>query len=121
MMRYATEDVTVAGVPIRRGDRVQLVLGSANHDPRRFPDPERLDITRPAEAVGTAHLGYSTGAHYCLGATLASMEGEVALAALLHRHPDLALAVPPEKVEWKPLALTRQLSRLPVRLGYPVR
>jgi cytochrome P450 len=121
MMRYATEDVTVAGVPIRRGDRVQLVLGSANHDPRRFPDPERLDITRPAEAVGTAHLGYSTGAHYCLGATLASMEGEVALAALLHRHPDLALAVPPEKVEWKPLALTRQLSRLPVRLGDPVR
>ncbi|WP_131743098.1 cytochrome P450 family protein [Actinomadura roseirufa] len=121
LMRYATEDVTVAGTPIRRGDRVQLVLGSANHDPRRFPHPERLDLTRPPDTGGTAHLAYSRGEHYCLGATLASQEAEVALGALLDRHPGLALAVPPDEVEWKPLALTRQLARLPVTLGEPAR
>ncbi|MFE9107993.1 cytochrome P450 family protein [Actinomadura geliboluensis] len=116
-LRYATEDVTVGGVLVRRGERVQVVLASANHDPRRFPEPEILDVTRRADGRDARHIAYSQGPHYCLGASLANQEAEVALAALFERHPDLTLAVPPDRLEWQPLPGARQLRRLPVRLG----
>jgi cytochrome P450 len=118
MPRYATEDIEFAGVTIRQGERVQLVLGSANRDPRRFPDPDRLDITRPV-GPGDSHLGYSRGEHYCLGARLANHEVEVGLSSLFGRYPDLALAIAPDDLEWKPVVLNRELIRLPIALGAP--
>jgi hypothetical protein len=118
MPRFATEDIEFAGATIRQGERVQLVLGSANHDPRRFPEPERLDITRPAK-MSADHLGYSRGEHYCLGAGLAIQEVEVALSSLFARYPGLALGVDPENLEWKPVVMNRELLRLPIALGAP--
>jgi cytochrome P450 len=118
MLRHATEDVAIGDVTIKAGDRVQAVLSAANHDPQRYPDAERLDVTR-LDATGVQHLAYSNGLHYCLGARLANEEAEVALAAVLDRYPDLALAVPPDGLEWQPLPFSRQLIRLPVTLGSP--
>jgi hypothetical protein len=116
-LRYAAEDLTIGDTLIKQGDRVQVVLGSANHDPRRFPHPELLDITRSSDTV--QHLAYSRGAHFCVGAGLANQEAEVALAGMFDRYPDLTLAVPPDRVEWKHQPITRQLARLPVSLGTP--
>ncbi|MEU2721607.1 cytochrome P450 family protein [Streptomyces smyrnaeus] len=120
MLRYAREDTTVGGACIRRGERVQAVLGTANRDPARFADPDTLDIRRTAgEGRAPQHVGYSHGMHYCLGASLANQEAEVAFTALLARCPGLALAVSPQELKWKPLPFTRVLTRLPVRLGVP--
>ncbi|MFE8016798.1 cytochrome P450 [Streptomyces antibioticus] len=91
-LRYATEDLELAGAPVARGDAVQLVLVSANFDPRHYTDPDRLDITRHQDGQAENHVGFGHGIHYCLGATLARQEGEVALARLLETYPDLALA-----------------------------
>ncbi|MDA8372164.1 MAG: cytochrome P450 [Nocardiopsaceae bacterium] len=115
--RYATEDVTVADTLIRQGDTVEAVLVSANRDPRYFPDPDRLDITRRPEGRGEQHIGFGHGAHYCLGAALARQEGEVAFGRLFDRYPGLALAVPEEELEWLPRPGLRRLVRLPVRLA----
>ncbi|HET8659335.1 MAG TPA: cytochrome P450 [Micromonosporaceae bacterium] len=118
-LRYATEDVTVGDTLIRQGDRVQVVLGSANHDPRRFPDPEVLDLTRRPDAAGVHHVAYALGLHYCLGAALANQEAEVAFAALFTRYPKLALAVPAQRLRWQPIHGHRALVQLPVALGTP--
>ncbi|MEU3281909.1 cytochrome P450 family protein [Streptomyces antibioticus] len=91
-LRYATEDLELAGTPVARGDAVQLVLVSANFDPRHYTEPDRLDITRHQYGQAENHVGFGHGIHYCLGATLARQEGEVALARLLETYPDLALA-----------------------------
>jgi cytochrome P450 len=113
-MRYAAEDVELGGVTIRRGDVVQPVLVSANHDPREYPEPERLDVTRRPAGRGEGHVGFGHGFHYCLGAALARQEGEVALRALVERFPRLALAA--DEPEWVALPGMRRLARLPVRL-----
>ncbi|MEU5103615.1 cytochrome P450 [Streptomyces sp. NPDC021354] len=115
--RYATEDVVVAGAPIGKGEVVLPVQGAANHDPRRFPDPERLDITRSSGGGGAQHVAYSRGPHYCLGAMLANQEAELALETLFGRFPELTLAVPEKELTWRPVPGTRQLGRLPVKLG----
>jgi cytochrome P450 len=118
-LRYAAEDVTIGDTLIKQGDRVQVVLGSANHDPRRYSHPEELDVTRRPDTAGVPHLSYARGAHHCLGAGLANQEIEVAFNALFGRYPDLALAVPPDRLKWKAIPLTRQLAELPVVLGAP--
>lgn len=117
--RYATEDVLIGDTLIRQGDRVDVVLGSANHDPRRYPRPESFDITRRLDITSVQHLAYSRGMHHCLGASLANLVAEVAFTAIFARYPDLALAVPADRLEWKRLPATRQLARLPVILGTP--
>ncbi|HET8681314.1 MAG TPA: cytochrome P450 [Micromonosporaceae bacterium] len=114
-LRYAIEDATVGDTLIRQGDGVMVVLGAANHDPRHFPDPDVLDVTRPLD-TNAQHLAYSRGVHYCLGAALANQEAEVALTAVLARYPDLALAIPPDRIDWHRLPGVRQLVRLPVTL-----
>ncbi|TWF78813.1 hypothetical protein FHX44_114737 [Pseudonocardia hierapolitana] len=114
-MRYAAEDVELGGVTIRRGEVVQPVLVSANHDPREYADVERLDVTRRPAGRGEGHVGFGHGFHYCLGAALARQEGEVALRALVERFPRLALA--DAEPEWVPVPGMRRLARLPVRLG----
>jgi cytochrome P450 len=88
--RIATTDLAVAGVPVPRGDQVIALVAAANHDPAVFADPDDLDVGRR----DNRHLSFSAGMHYCLGAALARLEGEVAFAALLRRFPRLELADP---------------------------
>jgi cytochrome P450 len=83
--RVVTADCDVAGHPVRKGTIVALLLGAANRDPLRFPDPDRLDIGRQ----DNHHLSFGHGAHFCLGAALARVEAQIAIAALLRRFPDL--------------------------------
>ncbi|GLW35014.1 cytochrome P450 [Actinoplanes regularis] len=89
--RRAGQDVELGGRHIEAGSTVVLVLGSANRDPARFPDPDRLDPHR----LATRHAGFGIGAHYCLGAHLARLEAEIGLSALLRRTPRLSLAEQP--------------------------
>jgi cytochrome P450 len=108
--RVALEDIEdLGGRKIPKGETVLCLLGSANHDPAVYPDhPERLDITRP----NVRPLSFGGGIHFCLGAQLARIEAEIALATLLRRLPDLRLddAVNPE---WRPTFVLRGLKHLP--------
>jgi hypothetical protein len=85
--------VEVAGVRIGEGEKVLLFLAAANRDPRRWPDPERFDITR--RATGHVALGY--GIHACVGAAFARLEGEVLLQALARRAGSLTPAGEPRR------------------------
>ncbi|MGX1755867.1 cytochrome P450 family protein [Streptomyces lydicus] len=116
-LRYAAADVDLAGTTIRRGDAVQLILVSANFDPRHYTDPDRLDLTRHPAGHAENHVGFGHGAHYCLGATLAKQEGEVAFGKLLAHYPEMALGITPERLERTPLPGNWRLKALPVRLG----
>ncbi|AWS44112.1 cytochrome P450 [Streptosporangium sp. 'caverna'] len=111
--RRPREDVEMFGVLIPKGEPVTASVVSANRDPRAFADPDRFDISRVAGSSG--HLGYAHGPHFCLGASLARAQTEVALAALLRRFPDLSLAdaQAPGRV---PDPGTWRLASLPVTL-----
>ena len=89
--RTATVPSRVGDVDIEPGQGVVTLLAAANRDPERFPDPDRLDITRP----DNQHLTFSHGIHYCLGAALARLEGQEAFKALTRRFPTLELAEEP--------------------------
>jgi len=110
--RVALEDIDdVGGKRIAKGESVLCLLGSANRDPAAYPDrPDSLDITRP----NIRPHSFGGGIHFCLGAQLARIEAEIAIATLLRRLPDLKLedAVNPE---WRPTFVLRGLMRLPVR------
>ncbi|WP_030774911.1 cytochrome P450 family protein [Streptomyces sp. NRRL F-2664] len=109
--RFATEPLTLGGRRVETGDPVLVVLAAADRDPERFPDPDTLDLSR----TDNQHLGYGHGIHYCLGAPLARLEGQTALATLLTRLPDLELAVPPQELRWRGGLIMRGLRTLPVR------
>jgi len=112
--RLATTDVTLDGVPISRGSLVLLSVAAANRDPAHFPHPEDLDIAR----LENPHLAFGRGIHACLGASLARLEAEIAVTTLLRRMPGLALAVPREKLDWRPSGLhLRGLKALPLRFS----
>jgi cytochrome P450 len=115
-MRYATQDVDLGWARFQTGDAVTAALSGANHDPREFAEPGKLDITRQHRSRGEVHLSFGAGAHYCLGAALARQEAETALSRLLTRHPDLALAVPEQDLRWHAVSGMRKLAKLPVRL-----
>jgi cytochrome P450 len=89
------------------------VIAAANRDPRAFPDADTLDITRTS---GAAQLGFAHGPHFCLGASFARVQTQVALTALLHRAPGLALAVAPDEVQRASDGGTWRLAALPVTL-----
>jgi cytochrome P450 len=108
--RWATDNVQLNGQTIERGDNVIVILGSANRDPARFKRADELDLERP----DNKHLAFGRGSHYCLGAPLARLEGEIAVSTLLRRFPALRLAVPPEQLSWRPVPLFRSLVELPV-------
>jgi cytochrome P450 len=108
--RWAREDVELGGKTIRRGDGVIAILGSADRDPARFPNPDELDLARG----DNQHVGFGRGCHYCLGAPLARLEAEVALSTLFRRLPGMRLAVPAEQLRWRPVPLFRSLVSLPV-------
>jgi cytochrome P450 len=109
IIRFPTEDVEIGGVTIPRGASVLIATAIADRDPAQFADPDRLDVTR----TQNAHLAFGHGLHYCLGAPLARLEGEIAIGTVLRRLPNLALAVPPSEIEWQ-VASLRGPKRLPV-------
>ncbi|GAA4933538.1 cytochrome P450 [Streptomonospora halophila] len=115
--RWPTEDVTLGGKLIRQGEPVMAMVVGANRDPRRFEDPDRLDISRTYATRGEQHTGFGHGMHYCLGAALARQEGEVAFTRLFERYPKLSPAVPEGGPEWHPRPGLRRLVRLPLHLG----
>ncbi|MDX3387899.1 cytochrome P450 [Streptomyces niveiscabiei] len=108
--RFATEQLTLGDQRIAPGDPVLVVLAAADRDPARFEHPDTLDLARR----DNQHLGYGHGIHYCLGAPLARLEGQTALATLLTRLPDLQLAVSPEELRWRGGLIMRGLRTLPV-------
>ena len=110
LTRFALEDLEIDGVRIPRGDMVMLAIAAADRDPRRFSDPDRLDVG----AVDPGHLAFGHGIHYCLGAPLARLEGQVAFTALLTRLPGLALAAREDELRWTGGGVLRSLRELPV-------
>ncbi|MEW1904201.1 cytochrome P450 [Streptomyces sp. NPDC086147] len=111
--RYATRALTIGGQEIPAGDPVLVVLAAADRDPERFDGPDVLDLARR----DNQHLGYGHGIHYCLGAPLARLEGQVALATLLTRLPDLRLAADPAELRWRGGLIMRGLRTLPVEFS----
>jgi pimeloyl-[acyl-carrier protein] synthase len=112
--RLAPEDVVLGGQAIRRRQAVIAVMAAGNRDPERFPDPDRLDLTRP----DNRHLAFGWAAHFCFGAPLARIEGQIAFASLLRRLPDLRLEGDPPV--WRQNLGLRGLTALPVAFGPPV-
>jgi cytochrome P450 PksS len=108
--RYAREPLAMAGVTIPTGSLVYGLIASANRDETQFDDPERLDLGREKNR----HLAFGQGIHYCLGAPLARLEGQIALRRLLERMPGLRLAVPEAALRWRRGLNLRGLETLPV-------
>ena len=106
--RMPTTDVEIAGHRIDKGTMVVTALGAANRDPAQFPDPDRLDVTRR----DVRHISFGFGIHFCLGAPLARVEGQIALGTLLRRAPRLMLAE--TTPEWRESSVLRGLKRLRV-------
>jgi pimeloyl-[acyl-carrier protein] synthase len=109
--RLAPEDLVIGGKQIKKREAVMAVMAAANRDPDRFPDPDRLDLARK----DNRHVAFGWAAHFCFGAPLARIEGQVAFATLLRRLPDLALL--PEPLVWRQNLGLRGLSALPVAFG----
>jgi len=108
--RLAPSDLELGGKPIQKGQAVIAVIGAGNRDPERFPDPDRLDITRE----DNRHLAFAWGPHFCFGAPLARVEGEIVFNALIRRMPDLDLRS--NQVQWRQNLGFRGLTEL--RVGF---
>lgn len=108
--RYATQDVELGGQLIRKGEVVLVSLAAANRDEAEFPQPDTFD---PARVEGK-HLSFGQGIHFCLGAQLARLEGQIAIGTLIKRLPNLRLAVAPETLRWRGNPHTRGMYSLPV-------
>ena len=108
--RFAASDLEIGGVQIPKGSHVILTISAANHDPSYTANPERLDVTQS----DARHLAFGQGIHYCLGAPLARLEGEIAFTSLIQRFPNMRLADPTQKLVWRPGFELRGLSSLPV-------
>ena len=108
--RYVRRDVEVAGVRLKKGDRVMVMLAAANMDPAMHDGPEGLDLERKPNR----HLSFGTGIHFCLGHQLARIETACALQALFVRWPKLGLAVDPAEIRWRKRPGLRAIATLPV-------
>jgi cytochrome P450 PksS len=108
--RFTREDVTIAGVTIPQGSMVYAAIASANRDERQFANPDALDVTREPNK----HLSFGLGGHYCLGAPLARLEGQIAINTLLARTRELRLAVSPRALRWRRGLVLHGLQGLPV-------
>jgi len=108
--RVLKEDMEICGQPIRKGWTVLCMLGAANRDPKQFKDPDRLDLKR----LNNQHLAFGAGAHFCIGAQLARLEGQVAIAQLVQRFPAMKLAG--AQPEWASTFGFRGLTNLSVAL-----
>jgi cytochrome P450 len=109
--RVAREDMEIAGVTVPKGGQVSTLLAAANRDPNRFPDPSRFDVARD----DVHHLTFSGGVHYCLGAALARLEGQVVFDRVLARFPRLELAG--EQPEHRDHFILRGLKELDIAVG----
>jgi pimeloyl-[acyl-carrier protein] synthase len=107
--RTATVDIEVGGTVIPEGELAVVLLGAGNHDPAVFDDPDNLDITREKTSV----LSFGAGAHFCLGAGLARLEGQIVFNELLKRFPNIELAT--DEPQWRDTITLRGLHSLPVR------
>ncbi|MDI1461129.1 cytochrome P450 [Catellatospora sp. KI3] len=107
--RWVADDREIAGVRVPAGSMVLVLLGAANRDPGRYRDPDLFDVTRPR----LQSLSFGAGPHYCLGAALSRLEGQLAFPMLLRRFPDLAVGA----AERNDQLLLRGYRRLPVDLG----
>jgi len=108
--RVLKEDIEVCGQPIRKGWTVLCMLGAANRDPKQFKEPDQLDLGR----LNNQHLAFSAGLHFCIGAQLARLEGQIAIMNLVQRFPKMKLASP--RPEWASTFGFRGLRSLPVTL-----
>jgi cytochrome P450 len=106
--RQVMEDIDVDGLRLRQGETVLTLLGAANRDPARFPDPDRFDVGRQ----GKDHLAFAWGLHFCLGARLARMEAQLIFAGLRERFSSLDLAGEPPR---RPGLAFRSVDALPIR------
>jgi cytochrome P450 len=106
--RVAPEDAVLGGKEIRKGQALIVVLAAANRDPLRFPEPDRLDLAR----ADNRHLAFGWAAHYCLGAPLARLAGQIAFSVLTQRLS--AIEPGPTKPEWRGMASMRGLTSLPL-------
>jgi cytochrome P450 PksS len=111
--RYAREDTVINDTTIHRGELVYLALASANRDERQFANPDTLDLTR----APNRHLAFGQGIHFCLGAPLARLEGQIALNTLLQRTQGLRLAVAPAALQWQGGLVMHGLKALPVKFS----
>ncbi len=109
--RHPTEDIEIGGKHIEAGQEVIIILGAANHDPAQFPQPDQLNLSR----TETRHMSFGLGIHFCLGAPLARLEGEIAFNTLLRRLSDIQLAT--EEVELAPSTVFRARLELPIRFA----
>jgi cytochrome P450 PksS len=112
--RYALEDIQLAGTTIPRGSLVFAAIASANRDERQFPDPDKLDLGREPNK----HLAFGLGPHYCLGAALARLEGQIAVNALLRRTRALRMKTAAERLTWRPGLVLRGLESLPLAVTW---
>jgi len=110
--RYLLEEITLHGVTMPKNSSVLLMLASANRDETVFEDADRLNLQRQPNR----HVAFGLGAHYCLGAPLARLEGKIAINALVSRFPDLQLTIPREQVPWRTAVAVRGVKSLPVVL-----
>ncbi|WP_433337301.1 cytochrome P450 [Spirillospora sp. CA-294931] len=110
-VRVARTPTEIGGVPLVRGEPVILLFAAAGHDPRVFPEPDRLDLRRPPGR----HLAFGLGPHFCVGASLARLEAETAFPALVRRRPELA-----GPVHYREGFVLRGLTRLPVHFPAPL-
>ena len=110
--RLARSNLEIGGQQIKKGETLFLMVNAANHDPAKFENPDRIDITRHPNN----HLTFGWGLHFCLGAPLARLEGKIAVNALLRRLPDLHFADEPHRdtPPWRQSAGLRLLKTLPV-------
>lgn len=104
--RTALEDTELVGAPIRKGERVLALIAAAGRDPTVYKDPNRFDITRQPSKP----LAFGGGIHYCVGAQLARLEGEIAFGTLARRFPDMTLDL--EQATWRPGLFFRGLDKL---------
>jgi cytochrome P450 len=112
--RAAVESFDIGGTRVSAGELVVISLQAANRDDSQFPDPARFDLARSAQG---RHLAFGNGIHYCLGAVLARLEGELAIAALLKRFPQLRLAVAATELTWSHAPFIHRLDKLPLSLA----
>ena len=109
--RIAVEDVEMGGKTIRKNDRLRWFITGANRDPEKFENPDTFDINR----WPNSHVGFGSGIHHCLGATLARLEGQEAFKALADRYENLSLQT--DEFEYQPSITFRSLKSLPVSMN----
>ncbi|MBF6568187.1 MAG: cytochrome P450 [Candidatus Binataceae bacterium] len=107
-VRFTGPDAAVSGVKLREGSFAFVILAAANRDPAQFPDPDRFDLAR----TPNEHLAFGAGNHYCIGASLARLQGTIAIESILHRFPRLRLAAPDASLIYKGSYFLRGLAGL---------